>query len=65
MDLRLNASVFSFNNTVSSSKGVTPHYAMFGPKATLPVDWVFPTPSVEKRMMYHWTGEMMEVRQWA
>ena len=38
---------------------------MFGHKATLPVDWVFPTPWVEKRLMYHWTGDMMEERQWA
>ena len=36
---------------------------MFGHKATLPVDWVFPTPSVEKRTMYHWTGDMLEERQ--
>ena len=62
-DLWLNASVFACNTTVSSSTGVTPHYAMFGLEATLPVDWVFPTPSVEKRTMYHWTGDMMEERQ--
>ena len=29
----------------------------------LSVDWVFPTPSVEKRMMYPWTEDMMEERQ--
>ena len=29
----------------------------------LPVDWVFPTPSVEKRRMYQWTGDMLEERQ--
>ena len=28
-------------------------------------DWVFPTPSVEKRTMYHWTGDMLEERQLA
>ena len=62
-DLWLNAFVFAYNTTVSSSTGVKPHYAMFGHKGTLPGDWVFPTPSVEKRMMHHWTGEMMEERQ--
>ena len=36
---------------------------MFHCEATLPVDWVFPTPSVEKIMMYHWTRDMMEERQ--
>ena len=36
---------------------------MFGREATLPVDWVFPTPSVEKRTMYQWTGDMFEERQ--
>ena len=64
-DLWLNASLFAHNTTVSSSTGVTPHYAMFRREVTLPVDWVFPTPSVEKRMMYHWTGDMMEERQQA
>ena len=29
----------------------------------LPVDWVFPPLSVEKRTMYYWTGDMMEERQ--
>ena len=38
---------------------------MFGRKATLPVDWVFPTPSVDKITMYHWTGDMMEEQQHA
>ena len=59
-DLWINASVFGYNTTESSSTGVTLHYAMFGCKATLPVDWVFPTPSVEKRMMYQWMGDMLE-----
>ena len=45
---------------VSCSTGVTPHYAMFEQEATLPVDWVFPTPSEEKRTMYQWTGDMLE-----
>ena len=62
-DLWLNASVFAYNTKVSSKTRVTLHYTMFGRKATLPVDWVFPTPSVEKRKMYHWTGDMMEERQ--
>ena len=62
-DLRINASVISYNTTVSSSTGVTLHYAMFGQEAMLPVDWVFPTPSVEKRTMYQWTGDMLEERQ--
>ena len=54
---------FWLNASVSNSTGVTPNYAMFGCKATLPVDLVFPTPSVEKRTMYHWTGDLMEERQ--
>ena len=62
-DLWLNVSVFAYSTTVSCSTGVKPHYAMFGLEATLPVDWVFLTPSVEKRRMYHWTGDMMEKRQ--
>ena len=57
--------VFAYNTTVSSSTGVTPHYAMFGFETTLPVDWVFSTPSVEKRTMSHWTQDMMEERQQA
>ena len=56
-------SVFTYNTTVSSSTGVTPHYAMFGCEAMLPVDWVFATPSVEKRTMYQWTGDMLEEKQ--
>ena len=40
-DLWINASVFPYNTTVSTSTEVTPHYAMFGREATLPVDWVF------------------------
>ena len=56
----MNASLLAYNTTVSSSTGVTPHYAMFGHKETKPVDWVFPTPSVEKRTMYHWTGDMLD-----
>ena len=59
-DLWLNASVIAYNTTINSCTGVTPHYAMFRQEATLPVDWVFPTPYGEKRIMYHWTGEMME-----
>ena len=53
-DMWLNASVFAYNTTMSFSTQVTAHYAMFGRKATIPVDWVFLTPSVEKRTMYHW-----------
>ena len=49
---------------MSSSTGVTP-LTIFGGEATLPVDWVFPTPSVEKRTMYQWTGDMLEERQQA
>ena len=66
-DLLLNASVFAYNTTVSSSTGVMPHYvwAIFGLEATLPVDWVLPTTSVEKRTMYHWTRDMMEERKCA
>ena len=29
----------------------------------LPVDQVFPTPSAERRTVYHWTGNMLEERQ--
>ena len=64
-DLWINPSVFAYNTTVSGMTGVTPHYAMFGREAMLPVDWVFPSPSVEKRMMYQWTGDMLEERQHA
>ena len=64
-DLWSNVSVFAYNTTVSSRTGVTPHYAMFRREATLPVDWVFPTLSVEKRTMYQWTGDMLEERQHA
>ena len=56
--LWINASVFVYNTTVSSSTRVTLHYFMFGREAKLPVDWVFPTPLAEKRMMYQWTGDM-------
>ena len=59
-DLWINLSVFVYNTTMSSSTGVTLHYDMFGQEAMLPVDWVFPTPSVEKRTMYLWTGDMLE-----
>ena len=38
---------------------------MSGREATLPVDWVNPTPSAEKRTMYQWTGDMLEERQGA
>ena len=62
-DLWINASVFVYNTTLSTSTRVTMHYAMFGREAKLPVDWVFPTPSAEKRTMYQWTGEMLEERQ--
>ena len=59
----MNTSVLAYNTTVSRSTGGTPHYAMFGYKVTLPVDWVFPTLFVEKRRTYHWTRDMMEERQ--
>ena len=36
---------------------------MFQRDAMLPVDWVFPTPSEEKRTMYQWMGDMLEERQ--
>ena len=64
-DLWINASVFAYNTTASCSTGAMPQYAMFGREATLPVDWVFPTPSAERRTMYQWTGDMLEERQCA
>ena len=57
--------MFSYNTTVNSRTEVTSRYAMFEHEATLPVDLVFPTPFVEKRTMYHWTGGIMEERQCA
>ena len=48
-DVWLNASMFAYSTTMSSSTGVTMHYNMFGHKETLPVDGVFPTPFAEKR----------------
>ena len=62
-DIWLNASVLEYITTVNSSTGVTPHYVMFGPKAKLPVDLVFPTPSAERKTMYHCTGNILEERQ--
>ena len=62
-DLWINPSLFAYNTTVSSSIGVTPHYSMYEREVMLLVDWVFPTPSVEKRMMYQWTRDMLEERQ--
>ena len=41
------------------------HYAIFWCEATLPVDWIFHTLSVEKRTMYHWTRNMLKERQCA
>ena len=32
-------------------------------RSNAPVDWVFPTPSAEKRTMYQWNGDMLEERQ--
>ena len=64
-DLWINVSVFAYNTTVSTSTGVTPHYTILGCEAMLAVDWVFPTPSVEKRTMYQWTGDRLEERQLA
>ena len=64
-DLWINDSIFAYNTIVSTSTGVTPHYAMFRRGAMIPVDWVFPTPSVEKRTMYQWTGDRLEKRQCA
>ena len=29
------------------------------------MDWVFPTPSEEKRTIYHWMGKMLEEKQCA
>ena len=64
LDLWINASVFAYNTTVSST-GVTPHYTMFEKEATLPVDWVSPTPSAEKRTMYQWMEDILEEKQHA
>ena len=64
-DLWINVSVFAYDTTVSSSTGVTLHYPMFGCKVMLPVDWMFSTPSVEKKTMYQWMGDMLEKRQCA
>ena len=62
-DTWLNASVFPYNTTMSRSTGVMLHYTMFGREAALPVDLMFPTPSSEKRTMYHWTRNMSKVCQ--
>ena len=64
-DLWVNASVFVYNTTVSSSTGLTPQYTMFEREATLPVDWVFLTPSAKRRTMYQRMGDMLEERQHA
>ena len=64
-DRWINVSVFAYITIVSSSSEVTPHYAIFGQEAMRPVDWVFPTPSVEKSAMYQWMGDMLEKRQHA
>ena len=39
---------------ITPQRVVIPHLNMFRQEAMLPVDWVFPTPSVEKRTMYQW-----------
>ena len=44
-DLWINVSVFVYNTYMSSSTGVRR-------EAMLPVDWVFTTPSAERRTMY-------------
>ena len=59
-DLWINTSVFAYNTTVSSSTEVTPHCAMSGRETTLPVDWMFPKTSVEKRTMYQWNRDMLK-----
>ena len=55
--------MFTYNTTVSSTIRVNSHYAMFVREAMLQVDWMFPTPSLEKKTMYQWTGDMLEERQ--
>ena len=48
---------------ITPQRVVIPHLNMFRQEAMLPVDWVFPTPSVEKRTMYQWMGDMLEERK--
>ena len=49
-DLWLNTFLFAYNTTMSSSKGVTPHYAMFGRKETLPEAPEIPRAEAEERV---------------
>ena len=63
LDLWINVSVFVYNTIMSSSTRVTPQNGTFGREEMLPVDWVFPAPSAERRPMYNCTGDMLEERQ--
>ena len=57
--------MFAYNTIVSSSTGVTPHYAMFGHEATLHICGLGFPHSAEKRTMYHCKKDMLEERQCA
>ena len=45
-DLYLNFVVFSYNTSIHSSTGFSPHYLTFGSEARLPADLIFGTPDL-------------------
>ena len=43
-EMGVKAACLAYNTTVHTSRGQTPFFAMFGCKATLPVNWIYPVP---------------------